>query len=219
MLPERIASCAQLRSLVLETGFLPLSPCAVPGFSVEEMTRDMAWWSGDPEKDPWRWRERIAAQGEIAYGKFFDKKAGFVSKEWFAHFANARRDGYDFDTAYELGMAPSGAKRIMDCLANDALVPFPTLKRACGQIGLTAGLSFLQTRAYVVIRGTMLRRKKTGEEYGWPCNLFSTAEALFGEESVRARYDTAPSRSREIILKHLSGEMPDAPVASLQKIL
>ena len=39
--------------------------------------------------------EIIAAGGRIAYGKFFDRKAGFISREWLPVFANYRRDGYD----------------------------------------------------------------------------------------------------------------------------
>lgn len=55
------------------------------------------WWCEDPKVDPWMWREIIARSGEIAYGKFFDKKAGFISIDWLPIFANYRRDGYDFE--------------------------------------------------------------------------------------------------------------------------
>ena len=37
----------------------------------------------------------------MAYGKFFDKKSGFISKKWFSYFANYRRDGYDFDALWD----------------------------------------------------------------------------------------------------------------------
>ena len=46
------------------------------------------------------WREIIARSGKVAYGKFFDKKAGFISVEWLPVFANYRRDGDDFDALY-----------------------------------------------------------------------------------------------------------------------
>ncbi|WP_331472454.1 hypothetical protein [Lacrimispora saccharolytica] len=65
------------------------------------------------------WREIIARSGKVAYGKFFDKKAGFISVEWLPVFANYRRDGYDFDALYEDGKAPRKHKKIMDNFIED----------------------------------------------------------------------------------------------------
>ena len=55
----------------------------------------------------------------MAYGKFFDKKAGFISVEWVPVFANYRRDGYDFDALYEDGKAPLKHKKIMSNFIDD----------------------------------------------------------------------------------------------------
>ena len=55
-----------------------------------------------------------ARSGKVAYGKFFNKKAGFISLEWFPWFANFRRDGYDFDARWEDGLAGYRNKKIMD---------------------------------------------------------------------------------------------------------
>ena len=67
-----------------------------------------------PKSDPWEWREIIARSGKVAYGKFFDKKAGFISKQWFPYFANFRRDGYDFDALWDDEKASIRQKKIMD---------------------------------------------------------------------------------------------------------
>ena len=58
-------------------------------------------------------RQIIARRHDIVYGKFFDKKAGFISKKWLPVFANYRRDGYDFDALYDDGKAPNKHKKIM----------------------------------------------------------------------------------------------------------
>ena len=71
--PYRIKSAAELVAYINEVGFLPLFKNTVPGFYVEERTLARDLCSGDPERDPWEWREIIAAGGEVAYGKFFDK--------------------------------------------------------------------------------------------------------------------------------------------------
>ena len=108
-----------LKKLILEIGFLPLFSNGVPGFSVEEHTVSVSWWSEDPESDPWEWRKIIAASGRIAYGKFFDKKAGFIAKDWIPAFANYRRDGYDFDARWDDELAGIRSKKIMDLFAEE----------------------------------------------------------------------------------------------------
>lgn len=57
-----------------KVGFLPLFKNDIPGFSLEDRTVPELWWSEDPARDPWEWREIIARRGDVAYGKFFDKK-------------------------------------------------------------------------------------------------------------------------------------------------
>ena len=40
------------------------------------------WHTGDAETDPWEWRMRVLDErGDIAYGKVFFKKSGFITKE------------------------------------------------------------------------------------------------------------------------------------------
>src|SRR5699024_2986787 len=90
---------------------LPLFKNEVEGFSVEEKTSPLFWWTGDPKQDPWEWRAIIARSEKVAYGKFFNKNAGFISLRWFPHFANYRRDGYDFDARWEDGLSGYRSKK------------------------------------------------------------------------------------------------------------
>ena len=115
--PARIQSWQELIDWVDEVGFLPLFRNEAEGFSAEENTSDLYWWSGDPEQDPWEWRQLIARSGRVAYGKFFGGKAGFISRAWFPHFSNWRRDGCDFDSRWDEGLAGIRQKRVMDQFA------------------------------------------------------------------------------------------------------
>ncbi len=74
--PLRIRSATELTNWVQEIGFLPFFANEVTGFSVEEHTASHAWWTGNKATDPWEWREEIAASHTVAYGKFFDGRAG-----------------------------------------------------------------------------------------------------------------------------------------------
>ena len=78
-----LKSADDLIGLIDKIGFLPLFKNSIEGFSVEERTVADHWWSGDERMDPWEWRKCAAASGKIAYGKFFDKRSGFISKDWF----------------------------------------------------------------------------------------------------------------------------------------
>lgn len=111
--PECIHSVDEAIKYINEFGFLPLFKNDIDGFSLEERTVPEYWWSDNPEIDPWMWRAIIARRHDIVYGKFFDKKAGFISKKWLPVFANYRRDGYDFDALYDDGKAPNKHKKIM----------------------------------------------------------------------------------------------------------
>ena len=57
--PYRIRTWRELVNWVKEVGFLPLFANDIPGFSVEEHVYPNFWWTGDPEQDPWEWREII----------------------------------------------------------------------------------------------------------------------------------------------------------------
>lgn len=74
---ERIHNAEEAIAYIKKTGFLPLFKNDIPGFSLEERTFSGDWWSGDAQRDPWEWRKIMAGSGEMAYGKFFDKRAGF----------------------------------------------------------------------------------------------------------------------------------------------
>ena len=88
--PGRIRSWRELISYIDQIGFLPLFKNEIRAFSVEEHVSSLFWLTGDPDQDPWVWRELIAADHQVAYGKFFDKKAGFNK-------ISLKRDEIDFD--------------------------------------------------------------------------------------------------------------------------
>lgn len=81
----------QLEALIREWGFLPFFKNGIPGFSIEEMTPPELLFGDEMEFGPWQWKGPIIENGESAYGKFFQKKAGYVSMEWLPDFMNWRR--------------------------------------------------------------------------------------------------------------------------------
>jgi hypothetical protein len=206
--PDRIKNHKELTDFIQKVGFLPLFKTEVKGFSVEELTVATGWWSGNVTIDPWAWRETIALEGKVAYGKLFSNKAGFVSREWYPLFASYRRDGYDFDSRYEDGLASIKCKRIIDVLTEQESLPSHELKALAGfgsksEKGFESAMSLLQMQTYITVRGFARKRNKKGEEYGWPAAIYSLTEKCIGEEAIREGYRTEPKEAKEKIISHL----------------
>ena len=222
--PDRLKTPEELEDAVEDLGFLPLFAGDVPGFSVEEHTDPGAWWTEDEDRDPWSWRELLARRGRVAYGKFFGGRAGFVSLEWFPRFANARRDGYDFDALWEEGKAKAKLKRIMDLFPGNEEYFSNEVRRLAGfgtegEHGFEAAVTALQMQTYLVIRDFRSRLNKAGQPFGWHVAVLCTPEARWGSELVTSAYDEEPEASREAILLHLMGRFPRAEEKALRKLL
>ena len=212
-----------LLALVREIGFLPLFSNDIPGFSVEEHTPAEDWWQDDPVTDPWAWRHVLAPRDEAAYGKFFDKKAGFVSKEWFPRFANYRRDGYDYEGLYEDGKMTSRCKRIMDVLEPDedavgrSLLSCEIRKRAALEKGFEGALTDLQMKSFLVMGGFRQRRNKRGEGYGWLVAELMTPETKWGYDAVNSLREK-PEESWDRICAQIRKHFPSASDRDIRKV-
>ena len=199
----------------------------IPGFSLEERTVPDYWWSENPERDPWEWRAMIARSGEVAYGKFFDNKAGFISKEWLPYFANYRRDGYDFDSLWEDGKASRRQKKIMDLFDEeheDAELYSSVIKQQAGfgkdgEKGFDGTITNLQMHTYLCVRDFRQKKNKKGQEYGWAVAVYSTPEHIFGYKTVTAAYDEAPMQSGRRIADHIMDIYPIANAKQIKKVI
>ena len=225
--PDCIHTVKDLENFILQTGYLPLFRNEIPGFSMEEHTATESWWTGDEKTDPWEWRKTIAAGGKIAYGKFFDRKAGFISKEWFPAFANYRRNGYDFDARWDDELAGIRSKKIMDLFAEDhserELYSFEVKQLAGfgreGEKNFEGEVTKLQMQTYLCVRDFRQRKNKNGQEYGWGIAVYCLPEHLWGYEYVTCAYREDPKQSAVSIMARAKELYPQATEYQLAKVL
>lgn len=222
--PGCIKSPDELIDCVNEIGFLPLFRNSVPGFSVEERSQAQYWWSGHPLLDPWEWRVACSRSGKVAYGSFFDKKAGFISLDWLPVFANWRRDGYDFDSLCDEGLASIRQRKIMALFSGGGeMFSFQVKKEAGfgsgGEKNFDGTLTELEMRTYLVVKDFRKRKNKYGEGYGWDIAVLSTPEDIWGDEAVRKCYGEDPSESKEKIYSRVRELFPRADAEQINKIL
>ena len=211
--PSCIKTVDRLIDYINEVGFLPLFKNEVEGFSVEEHTNAKYWWTGH-ERDPWLWRELIARSGKAAYGKFFDKKAGFISLKWLPYFINFRRDGYDFDARWDDEKANYKAKKIMDCFDVKKEYFSYELKEVSGfgkggEKNFDGMITNLQMQTYLTVEDLQKRKKKDGTEYGWSVAIYARPEDIWGRKVLSA-YREDPRKSEERIYRQMSKLYPEA---------
>lgn len=225
--PECIHTVDEAIAYINEIGFLPLFKNDIPGFSLEERTVAKYWWSGDRKHDPWEWREIIAGSGQVAYGKFFDKKAGFISKEWFPYFANYRRDGYDFDALWDDEKASIRQKKIMDLFtennADAEIFSFEVKQNAGfgkgGEKNFDGTVTDLEMKMYLCMRDFRQRKNKKGESYGWSIAVYATPEHLWGYDHITSAYREDASESWKRIADHMHEIYPDATDMQIYRVL
>ena len=179
-------------------------------------------------------QETIAADRSVAYGKFFDKKAGFISQEWLPYFANFRRNGYDFDSAWEDGKVIRREKLIMDILTDtdadgdmvwtDKQILTTDLKRMSG-FGKGGEKNFpgitteLMMKLYLVTADFHRRNNKKGDEYGMAVSVLLPPEAIWGYDHVTSTYSEEPSESWQRIVDHVKKLYPDSAESALNGLI
>lgn len=230
--PKCIHTVDEAVEYINEVGFLPLFQNEIPGFSLEERTVSKYWWCEDPKLDPWMWREIIAKNAKVAYGKFFNKKAGFISLKWLPVFANYRRDGYDFDALYDDGKAPLKHKNIMMNFMEDKCdseILSNQLKTMSGfgkgadektaMKGFDAAITNLMMQLYLCNCDFRKRKNKKGQEYGWNVAVYCTPEHLWGYDVVTADYKSEPKESWQRIVDRIRELYPKVTDKQIKKVM
>ena len=167
----------------------------------------------------------LARDPDIAYGKFFNKAAGFVSKSFFPTFANYRRNGYDFDALFEDELASYRAKKVMDVFDPDdeavgkELMSYEVKELAAVDKNFQGTLTDLQMQTYLILSDFRQKKNKKGQTYGWHIAVVETPETKWGREFVTSAYTEDPMESWNRIVEFVREHFPSANDETIQKIL
>ncbi len=218
-----IRTIEDLEDLINQWGFLPFFRGRIPGFSIEEVA-DPAIWYEDGDFRVWDWKGPVIQDLRCAYGKFFEKKAAFISREWFYDFANYRRDGYDYEGLVEDELANYKDKNLYDTVAEYGPVLSKELKslgnyRKGGNKGFDTVITRLQMQGFVLVNDFKYMTDKNGKEYGWGVAEYATPEWFFGEDFYEKTYRREPAESFERIFGHLRRLFPEVPEADIKKVI
>ena len=221
MFNRDIYSAAGLIAFIQEVGFLPLLDGGVRGFSAEECVSDdcryVVFDDGGWDWPLWKWKGPIVTEGNCVYGKFFDKKAGFISREWWPDFYNYRR------SQHPLPAEGSIEDTILTVLGQNGSLITRELRAACGFDGPKMRNRFdgyvtrLQMGCYIVTEDFVYPTDRHGHEYGWGWSLLTTPENLFGHQACQC--ERSPQESYQRLTNHFRALLPQASDKQIKKLI
>ena len=216
-----IHNSSQLMDFIGQIGFLPLLYSGIDGFSADDIVDDDCRYTYLPDGGwdwpLWNWKGAIVTEGHCVYGKFFDKKAGFVSREWWPDFCNYRRSAHP--------APPEGSieDTILLTLQTHGSLITRELRAECGFTGpkmrsrFDAYVTKLQMGCRIVTEDFVYPYDKHGKEYGWGWSLLTTPEQLYGKDACQC--SRTPEESMRRVYDHLRKMLPMASERQIMKLI
>ncbi len=216
-----IHNATELMDYIQQVGFLPLLDSGIAGYSADEAVdpdcRYVLLDDGGWDWPLWDWKGPIVTESDCVYGKFFNKKAGFVSRSWWPDLYNWRRHSHP---------APSPGsieETILMTLREHGSMITRDLRRACGftepkmRSRFDGYVTRLQMACRIVTEDFVYPQDKHGKRYGWGWALLSTPEQLLGKEACHC--DRTPEESLARMLDHLRRLLPRASEQQITRLI
>ena len=167
-----------------QAGFSTASENAEGIFSLQNHTSPaIVWHTGEPETDPWTWRIRATSEySDVAYGKVFFKKNGWITRKWYPYFIAVRRAAKSCDELYAEGKLSRLERDIYDLIKKGTACAVHDIKSITGDKTAENALTQLQMLLLITLDGQTRKLSKNGEPFGWPVNTFCTVEEFFSAE-------------------------------------
>ena len=191
------------------------------GFAAEDVVADDCRYvilpDGGWDWPMWKWKGPAVTDGGLVYGKFFNKKAGFISREWWPDFCNYRRSRHPIP---EEGTIEDS---ILNILRENGSLITRELRAACGFTGPKMRSKFdgyvtrLQMGCHIVTEDFVYPRDRHNREYGWGWSLLTTPEQLYGKEACQCERNAEESLER--LWAQFRKIVPEATDAQIKRLI
>lgn len=183
------------------------------------------WHTGNTETDSWEWWIRVLDERkDIAYSKFFFRKSGYITKEWYPYFLAVRHGTMNFEDEYYNGTVSQYAKRIYNISNSHDSLPFHMIKQLAGfgredQAKFERALIDPQMKMYVIMCGMQQKISLMGMEYGWVSTVFCTTEKFWDDDMFAKTANISEQDAFDKITSQIIKLNPKANPKKISKII
>lgn len=189
-----------------ELGFMAFSNF-LPGFpTLSEETLESNWHTRIEATDPWRWKNRAAAEKRLAFGCILGGHKGFVAPRMYSLFYAAFHPGEPMEERRESGQISETAWRLWQLFQGRSLLNTSDIRQELGVTLKKGGskvdraITELQQYYYITVAGSGHKRDKYGQPYGWAVNVYDLVENWAPGEWLDGVQSLSPVDAREQIL-------------------
>lgn len=171
----------QFLQRVDKLGFMPLSTLSDLLPSLSEETRSDAWHTGDPDTDPWRWKDRVASEKRLAYGCILGGHKGFVSARMYRYFYMAYQPVEPMEERWAAGEINQSTWQLWRLFEERQSLDTAEIRQMMGVTAKRGGsrvdssIQELQRDYHITVSGNRRKVNRAGEPYGWPASVYERA--------------------------------------------
>ena len=205
----------ELIDLVEALGFLVMSEMT-PGLpSLASLTRKDSWHTGDPDTDPWQWKDRASSEKKLAYGCILNGQKGFIAERCYSAFYIIYHPHEPMQVRRAEGLIDQTTWLLWNQFEkHGALSTFEVRRLMAGESQQTSRvdsrLQALQASFYITGAGNARKISRAGQEYGWPAMRYQRVEEWAPETWLSDARGLRSKEAWEIILE--AGEAAAATV-------
>ena len=170
-------------SRVNELGFMFFSNVMDGMPSLVSETPYWAWHTGDPETDPWRWKDRAAEEKRLAFGCVLGGNKGFIAPHMYAVFLAACKPSRTMRERRYEGLVSQACWDLWQLFEWKKVLDTSEIRSHMGVRGKKSGSSKvdsaiveLQKQFYITVGGSRQKIDRNGRPYGWHINVYERVE-------------------------------------------
>ena len=174
----QLTNYSRFLARVDELGFMPMSKF-LPGFpSLSAETPQSIWFTGDPDTDPWSWKDRAAEDKHVAFGCLLNGHRGFVSASMYPFFFKAFHPREHMEERRAYGLVNPTVWELWRLFEMQPRLSTSEIRRLMGVMHKSGGskvdgaVKELQRLYYITVAGNRRKTDRFGRPYAWPANLY-----------------------------------------------
>lgn len=191
---------------VNELGFMSFSNI-LPGLpSLPDETPKENWHTGNPETDPWCWKDKAAEEKQLAFGCILNGHKGFVSAHMYSLFYTAFHPKEHMEERRASGHISQAVWQLWQLFEENALLNTSVIRQAMGVTRKKGGskvdraIQELQKYYYITVAGSRRKTDKYGKPYGWPANVYDKVNNWIPSEWMKLNPSLSSEEAKEKIL-------------------